>query len=223
MVTLNKKSAAVDIAILVIVVAAFWSLRFAGVQHVGGITMAAGILAVLALLRWRNQTLQDIGWVRKFRGRTLVSRALEVAGVIGASMLIAGFLAGAFFGAPEKGSALIQQPVSFWFFLFDATVLTWVFAAFGEEIVFRGMLLSRLQVFLSLSGRMKILVPSAVQGILFGIGHASQGPTGMIMTGVVGTSMAVYLLTRGERNLIPLVLAHGTIDTIVLTVNWLTR
>jgi membrane protease YdiL (CAAX protease family) len=223
MAIIDRRVAATDVVILVAVVAAFWSLRFFGIRFIGVISMAAGIVTVLLLLRWRRQSLASIGWTGRFRGRALVSRVMEVMGVIGAAMLLAGALAGAMFGAPDKSTALTQQPESFWYFLLDATLLTWVFIAFGEELVFRGLLLSRLEALFGLDGYMSILVPAFAQGVIFGAGHASQGLTGMVITGTIGTAMAVYLVTRGERSLIPLVIAHGTIDTIALTAHWISR
>ena len=70
---------------------------------------------------------------------------------------------------------------------------------------------------------MNIAVVSLTLGALFGAGHASQGGTGMLMTGAIGTALGVYFMTRGQRSLLPLVLSHGIIDTLVLGGSWLSR
>jgi hypothetical protein len=45
----------------------------------------------------------------------------------------------------------------------------------------------------------------------------------MLMTGAVGFVLALVFLTRMNRNLWPLVIAHGTIDSAVLAFNWISR
>jgi hypothetical protein len=45
----------------------------------------------------------------------------------------------------------------------------------------------------------------------------------MLMTGAVGFVLALAFLTRMNRNLWPLVIAHGSIDSIVRTLTWLSR
>ena len=220
---MNRGKAFIDLVILLLAIGSVWSLRFFGVEQVGLFTMAVGILLVLLLLRWRKQSLTDIGWVPIFRGRILVSRTMEIMGVTVMVMIVAGVVAGAIFGAPQQGSAVTQLPDNVWLFLLDVTVFTWVLIAFGEELVFRGMILSRLEVLFGLQGRANLVVVSLVQGIIFGAGHASQGVTGMIMTGAIGTALGIYFMTRGQRSLIPLVLSHGIIDSLVLSGSWLAR
>lgn len=214
--------AAIDVALLLLVVGGFWSLRFYGVRYVGVIAMAAGIATVLVLLRWRGQRLADIGWRRVYRGRQLARRSLEVMGLTGIALLIGSLLGTAVFGPPQTPAAVEQLSSEFWFFLLDVTMLTWVFIAFGEELVFRGMLLTRLQALIGGQGPAGVLVPSLLQGGLFGAAHASQGVTGMLATGIVGTALGVYFLTRGQRSLIPLVISHGLIDTLALSAAWIT-
>ena len=93
---------------------------------------------------------------------------------------------------------------------------------FGEEFVFRGFILNRLLLLTGESGR-GVVLASLLQAIWFGSGHASQGLTGMLMTGAVGFVLALAFLTRMKRNLWPLVIAHGGIDCLVLTLNWVSR
>ena len=200
-----------------------WSLRFFGVQYVGILTMAVGMVLTAILLHWRRQTLSDIGWRSVFRGRQLRSRTLEVMGLTGLTMVVGMTLIGTLFGAPDQSSAVSQLPDNVWLFLLDVTILTWVFIAFGEELIFRGMMLSRLETLFGLQGRANIVAASLAQGVLFGAGHASQGVTGMIITGAIGTVLAVYFMTRGQRSLVPLVLSHGIVDTMVLSASWLSR
>jgi hypothetical protein len=220
---MTRTKAFIDLVILLVVLGSVWSLRFYGVQYVGVLTTSAGMVLIAVLLRWRRQTLADIGWRFVFRGRQLWSRTLEVMGVTGLTIVVGMMLVGMIFGAPDQSAAVNQLPDNIWLFLLDVTFLTWVFIAFGEELIFRGMMLSRLETLFGLQGRANIVAASLAQGVLFGAGHASQGVTGMIITGAIGTALAVYFMTRGQRSLIPLVLSHGIIDTAVLSASWIGR
>jgi membrane protease YdiL (CAAX protease family) len=218
---MNRLKALQDLLILLAVLGTIWSLRFFDIQYVGILTMSAGLVVVAFLLRWRQQTLSDIGWKHVFSGRQLRSRTFEVMGLTGLTMVAGMALFGWVFGAPEQSSAVSQLPDNIWLFLLDVTVLTWVFVAFGEELIFRGMMLSRLETLFALQGRASIVAVSLAQGVLFGAGHASQGITGMLITGAIGIVLAVYFMTRGQRSLVPLVLSHGIIDSAVLSASWL--
>ena len=60
----------------------------------------------------------------------------------------------------------------------------WVIAAFGEEFVYRGLLIERLG---NLLGNTKLVLWLAVgiSSILFGLVHSYQGISGMLSTGIV--------------------------------------
>jgi membrane protease YdiL (CAAX protease family) len=220
---MTRTKALTDLVILLVVLGSVWSLRFFGVQYVGVLTTSAGMVVIAILLRWRRQALSDIGWRFVFRGHQLWSRTLEVMGVTALTMIVGMLLIGTIFGEPDQSAAVSQLPDNIWLFLLDVTILTWVFIAFGEELIFRGMMLSRLEILFGLKGRANLAAVSLAQGLLFGAGHASQGATGMIITGAIGTALGLYFMTRGQRSLIPLVLSHGIIDTTVLSASWLGR
>jgi len=95
-------------------------------------------------------------------------------------------------------------------------LIVWTFAAFGEEIGYRGYLLTRAA---DLGKRSSVAYGLGVfaVSILFGIGHYYKGPSGMIDSGCAGLILgAVYLLSG--RNLWTCILAHGFIDTFGVTV-----
>ncbi len=89
-------------------------------------------------------------------------------------------------------------------------LLTWTLVAFGEELLFRGFLLTRLESMLG-SGGAAVLA----QALLFGAGHAYLGARGALTAGAVGLAFGTVYLFAG-RNLWPLVIAHGLIDSVSL-------
>ncbi len=90
--------------------------------------------------------------------------------------------------------------------------VAWTFAAFGEEMVYRGYVMTRVA---ELAGptRLGWLTALVVSSALFGLSHAYQGLSGVVSTFVLGLAFGgVYLYT--QRNLWAVIVAHGVLDTI---------
>lgn len=100
-------------------------------------------------------------------------------------------------------------------------LIVWTFAAFGEEIAYRGYLLRRAAE-LGGGGPAAWWIGVIVVAVLFGYGHFYKGPVGIIDSGIAGLVLGAAYLLSG-RNLWTCVLAHGFIDTfgiIVLYFGW---
>jgi membrane protease YdiL (CAAX protease family) len=95
--------------------------------------------------------------------------------------------------------------------------LVWTFAAFGEEIAYRGYLLNRGADALG-GTSLAFWLAAVASAVLFGYGHFYKGPAGVLDSGVAGLILAAAYLLTG-RNLWTCVLAHGFIDTFA--VGWL--
>jgi membrane protease YdiL (CAAX protease family) len=93
--------------------------------------------------------------------------------------------------------------------------IVWTFAAFGEEIGYRGYLLNRAA---DVGGRSKAAYWAGVLvvAVLFGYGHYYKGPSGMVDSGMAGLLLGAAYVLSG-RNLWVCVLAHGFIDTFGVT------
>jgi membrane protease YdiL (CAAX protease family) len=90
--------------------------------------------------------------------------------------------------------------------------VSWTTAGFGEEIVWRGLILGGLARLLG-GGRAAWAVSLGVMATLFGVLHFYQGAMGMVLTGVTGLALGIlYLATR--RNLWVTIIAHGTMNTL---------
>ncbi len=94
--------------------------------------------------------------------------------------------------------------------------IVWTSAAFGEEMFFRGYLITRLQEAFSgayIAPALAILISA----VIFGYGHMSyQGLRGFIITGLIGVAFgSMYLVLK--KNLWPVIVVHGVVDTISFT------
>ena len=93
--------------------------------------------------------------------------------------------------------------------------IMWVFAAFGEELLFRGYYMR--ETARLLGGSTAAWLASAVLiSVYFGISHSYQGTAGAISVGMAGFySSIIYFANR--RNLALVALMHGFYDSIGLT------
>ncbi len=94
-------------------------------------------------------------------------------------------------------------------------VFSWLFAAVGEEIAFRVLLLRLLRsVFGTVTAATVMAV--AVQALVFGLVHLYQGPVGVAGACVSGLVFgSIVVIARGS--IWPAVLAHGLNNSIGLT------
>ncbi len=90
--------------------------------------------------------------------------------------------------------------------------LSWVLAAFGEEMVWRGYAMNRVAELFGGNAAAWIL-SALVVNIVFGVAHDYQDVTGMIVTAIAGLAYAVLYFLAG-RNLIVPIMAHGTSNTV---------
>jgi membrane protease YdiL (CAAX protease family) len=106
----------------------------------------------------------------------------------------------------------LRDPWRFFLFLVP---IGWGTAAFGEEMIYRGFIYTRLLHVLGDSRSRRILAGIG-QAALFGAAHLYLGPRGALNTFAIGlVSVTVYELSG--RNLWPAILAHGLTDTVGIT------
>ena len=92
-----------------------------------------------------------------------------------------------------------------------ALLVVWTFAAFGEEIAYRGYLLTR-AADIGRRSAAAYWIGIVLVSILFGYGHYYKGASGVIDSGVAGLILGTAYMLAG-RNLWASILAHGFIDT----------
>ena len=67
-----------------------------------------------------------------------------------------------------------------------------------------------------MGGRRGAILGALLNGLPFGIIHFEWGPGGILLTMVMGSVLGLMYLATG-RNLWPLIVAHATMDAVLMT------
>jgi membrane protease YdiL (CAAX protease family) len=205
MITRPSKALIAELAIVVLLITYGW--------------FSVERLILLLLLASQSLWVRGFGWADVgLRGPESVPRMLLQASAAALLILVAvrfaivpgaEWLAGVPVDLAALGGSSDTRAFRIWL------VQAWTLAAFGEEMVFRGYLIRRLLELAgeSPAGRAAAVVVSST---LFGLAHAYQGWAGVIATGTIGALLScLYLMTR--RNLWPVIICHGLVDTVALS------
>ena len=98
--------------------------------------------------------------------------------------------------------------------LLVALVAVFLVSSIGEEVVYRGFLMTRLAE-AGGGGTAAWRLAALGSAVLFGLIHYAWGPAGMVQTAFMGLALAIAYLAVGRRLWI-LILAHFYLDAILL-------
>jgi membrane protease YdiL (CAAX protease family) len=176
------------------------------------------ILFVLGLLsvRLRDGGLFALGFKRPQSWSRILLIALAAAA---ARILLGDFVIDpltAHFWPPTVAPALAGEITGNFKMALLALPIVWGFAAFGEEIAYRGYLLTR-AADLGKRSTAAYWIGMIFVSVLFGYGHYYKGPAGVLDSGVAGLILGAAYIVSG-RNLWTAILAHGFIDTFAVIV-----
>jgi CAAX protease family protein len=177
---------------------------------------------ILFVLGWLSLQLRDGGWKAVGLKRPdswwkVVALAFGAAAILQlGSEIVVSPLASHFWPAPQHVSKALTSAGLGWKQALTALLLIWTFAAFGEELGYRGYLLRRTaEVFGSSSAA--YLLAMVVVAILFGFGHYYKGPAGVLDSTYSGLVLGGVYLLSGRKLWAP-ILAHGISDTFAVAV-----
>jgi uncharacterized protein len=174
---------------------------------------------VLFIVGWISVWVRDGGW-KTLGLRRPESWKLTIAIAAGAAVLRVGIgdyvlvpAISSVFPAPVESSTFDDLAGNLKL-AFLALLLVWTFAAFGEEMVYRGYLLTR-AADLGRRSSAAYWIAVLLVAILFGCGHYYKGVSGVIDSGFAGLVLgSAYVLSK--RNMWVPILAHGLIDTFAI-------
>lgn len=175
------------------------------------VLILTGLAIVSMRLRTRGWNWSNLGFRRPGSWRLLLGIALAAAALrILLSDLVIEPLTATIWPAaklPEGADEITGNPSM----ALMTLALVWSFAAFGEEISYRGFLLNRGGDALG-GSPLAFWISAVLTAILFGYGHFYKGPAGVLDSGIAGLILAAAYILTG-RNLWTCVFAHGFIDT----------
>jgi membrane protease YdiL (CAAX protease family) len=173
-------------------------------------TLVILLLAAVSL-GLRRERVASLGWVRARHPARLVGEMLAFAAAwtllqLGLLMPLANHLTGerqdmSDFVELEGNAALLA----------GLLVLSWTLAAVGEELAYRGFLLTRLTEVVGSTGA-GLVAAVAVSSLLFGLAHTEQGAVGVALTTIDAIAFSVLRYRYGT--LWAPILAHGFNNTI---------
>lgn len=99
--------------------------------------------------------------------------------------------------------------------------VVWIFAAFGEEILFRGYYMKALAELLG-NNKTAWISSAFIVSLYFGISHAYQGVIGVVSV-FLWSFVISLIFSKNKNNLLLLVLIHGIYDTIGITLIYLNK
>jgi uncharacterized protein len=170
----------------------------------------------LFALFWVSFKVRDGGWRVAGLKRPGSWRRTLLLALVGAVVLQVGSelviqpLAQQIWHRPEQVSSLLSSGMSTKKALVTLGII-WTFAAFGEELGYRGYLLTRVAD-LGNRSRMAYVIAMVCVAVLFGFGHFYKGPAGVFDSTYSGLVLGSLFLLSG-RNLWAPILAHGLSDT----------
>lgn len=187
-------------------------LATAGIGFAGPIAVVASVLLATVILHRSGESWRALGLRLPAGFGEWLRLPLLVITAMAGTVVVAAVIVPQLVGPPGGGGSFDFLRGDTLAFLFTLIFVGWGTAAIGEELLFRGFVLDRLDRFLG-ETRSAIVMAAIVQAAIFGLAHGYQGMAGIVMTGLIGLVMAiVYLL--GKRWLLPIILAHGLIDTL---------
>jgi hypothetical protein len=176
------------------------------------------ILCVLGLLsiRLRNGGWSAMGlkWPASWARIVLIAVAAAALRILLGEIVIDPLAAK--FWPPSQAPEGVEEITGNLMMALKWLFIVWTFAAFGEEIAYRGYLLAR-AADLGNGSPAAYWIGMVVVSVLFGYGHYYKGPAGILDSGFAGFVLGSAYLLSG-RNLWASILAHGLIDTVGVVV-----
>lgn len=193
---------------------AFFTLDYLGILHIPISTTIPLFLFAWLSLRLRGMRWRDVGWQRPSNLGVITLIALLSASFMQAvSFFVVIPLTSNIINSEINLSILDQLRGNVGMFL-SGLVLIWIFAAFGEEFVYRGYLFNRIMDIVD-NRAIGLLSGLLISSALFGFVHSYQGTIGMVDNFISGLAAGGLYIANGRKLWLP-ILYHGLYDTIAL-------
>lgn len=208
------------IVVVAVMVVVKQSLLPASQLYAGPASTFSAMIVGTILLRRRGKTWSDLGfrWPEswpKTLGLTLLSMIVFLAFAQTMSMIADMFFVD--IGTSDRFAHVEGNLSAYLVIMF----FVWTHGSFFEELLFRAFIISHASEAMD-GGLRADLLAVLISSIFFGYRHAYyQGWHGALVTGAGGLAFGLLYLWFGRRNILPLILAHGTFNTLGQTFRFL--
>jgi membrane protease YdiL (CAAX protease family) len=168
------------------------------------------------LFSWLKGTgWSDLGFKRPDSWLRIIVVGLFIAIVLQGAALLQIKL-----GGPSPDISSFSQIKNNPWALLGYLVIAWTSAGFGEEIIWRGFIMTQISRLFG-SGKTGWTIGLLSSAFLFGLIHAYQGIVGIVMTGLTGILFGLVFL-KAQTNLWASIFAHAFTDSLafLLIYNW---
>ncbi len=194
--------------------------------YAGPISLILALIVGVALLRSNGTSLRDIGlrWGDK-KWKFVLYTVIAIIVSIVASTLISSISASLvdvnnYTAENEKYAARFDHITGNLPAFILWLSIGWIIGGFTEEILFRGVLINRIEAMIPFK-YVGVTIAVIAQAVIFGQQHMYyQGWLGFAATGILGLLMGIMYLMFGRR-LWPLIIAHGMTNTLGMTMLYL--
>lgn len=173
------------------------------------------LLAIWFISWLKRSGWSDLGFIRPESW----SRVIFI-GILTAIVLQSAALLQIKLGGPIPDISSFDQIKNNPWALLGWLMIAWTTAGFGEEIIWRGFILKQISRLFG-EGKTGWIIGLVSSALLFGLIHAYQGVTGIVMTGFTGIVYGLLFL-NSKRNLWTTIFAHAFTDSLafILIYNW---
>lgn len=198
-----------------LVTALFWGIIYIpGLSFGGPLAVLACVAVITVLLMQRGESWKGLGLRLANSWKAVGAGAVAVLGIF-LSVMIASAIAQPIIEALLGTMDRTLPDVSTLSQYLIMMAIVWTTAAIGEELVFRGFMMTRVSEIFG-GGRYSWIPAAILPAMIFGLAHAYQGLPGILLTGTVGFVFGIWYII-GRRNLVPLIIAHGLVNTVGIT------
>jgi len=206
-----------------IVISLGWWLVGENPLALHGVLWIANVLMLITIwlgLRLRGQTWKHFGLGLEFPGwsgigRNILRSVVVLVAALGAFILGSIPMVNLGFTVQQADMSSYSWLQGNFAMLMLALPAVYLVSSFGEEIIYRGFLITRLRELCKNDNRATLVGIVITSSIIFGLIHFGWGLMGVVQTTFMGVALAVAYLVL-KRNLWPLVLAHGYMDTLLI-------
>ncbi len=188
--------------------------------YAGPVSTLAAMVVATVLLRRARQRWADLGFRWPHSWRTIAWQTVVTLAVVLLSTGVADTIADRYFVDLESGGRFSHVEGNLAAYL-GMLLLVWTHGSFFEELLYRAFMLSKLSEAFG-GGRRADIAALVLSSVFFGYRHTYyQGTHGGLVTGAAGLAFGFMYLWFGRRNLLPLILAHGSLNTLAQTIRFL--